>query len=1149
MEQDTFRLAVYAIIAAALLYIFFVHFAPAYLWKEKPEQIVGKQLQAAETQLGQYSHQEGKFPKELTMKAEGYESMSRNVTFECNYDIFCCPKGEECSRAIEWDNNQEKRYYSFKQAEPVEVSARCRYENIYICKVFLGKEPAQVKITGFSATDIELDLTKKNTTTIKYAVKNTGQPDLIAAQATARLYKIKKLPYGQEPEKTLVYEAKGEEFGLGTGEETGKELQVEITENGNYEIEFTVQEKTDDTDFETKTFEVKATGIVEIGACELKPPEKEYFSETECRYFLPCEDCKSLIECKRKWREKYGLPKDFEFGLNKYDDVKGSIKLEVPGKLKEECTRNCYPEYEVLDALKESRKPIDLVFVIDASGSMSDDIEETKEMISKIYEQVGEGCTIGEGQKGVEPEPCLQIGLYVFEGGFKDCYSKTEYPFANCVTEQSGNYQLAYPSYYWVLCDVIGQDMKRNYLDSSKDSMNCTNPALRAQNSANNAICTKIEQTLGTALATGPYEQIWPPQCRNDQFFTAPGGASALKGNGSDIGYIPITSDFQKISDALGQVISAQGEEAWSDSLYFVLTADEMHWRPNSEKAIILVTDAFNNWNPTDTGGAEKTIREAVEKANEKNVKVFSFMAKGCDLTDDAILNAWANYFRQFYGKPNLNPEEQEKHCPTDDLAAVSTGTGAALVEYSTAQELPGKILDIVEDEVQRALQEKGIRLCEEGEEPETCKAACILPWENECKACAGKEAAPSGQEIIPGCVNDKENCRVVLSCYSSPEEMTLGECQNWFTEKTAGKEIDILADPEKGQIFVPGIKKKGGVAVPEGEEWDECEFKAIMEGCGGTSAAGGGSQGGSTSPAEPVKPPKAETPSEIECAENLALTDGCYCATSNDALEYADRVKESGKPMDLLIVLDATESNYREATALSAAFKELAEKMPEPCSIGNEACLAVGFVVFGGETSTVGAPEFSKISGSGLSAELEKGAGTARLSSDPAEINRMAEAVKGLGYAYLDEPWRDAIAYSLSDGAKSAIGWREGAQKTILLVTSETDRVSKNSLEEVSEMLGKNQVFTYAAVSKIGETGKTPSDDAGKINAITFTYSIPDAGYSSIRFDYENRPFTDIFKMVLKAAAEKAIYDNAKKEDCGAEKCDACKQAAEPAP
>jgi len=327
MEENTFKLAVIAIIAIALLALFLFYFGPLYIWKEKPVEVVEKNLQIAEVDLGHYHHQKTEFPEDFGIKTDPFENKSRSIKFECNHDVLCCPEGEDCERVIEWDNNQQRRFFSFKLQKPVEVSARCRHEEIYICRVYIGEEPAQVDITKLELGNNLLDLTKKKTTTITYSVSNVGKQDMLGVQGKALLYKLKESKYSEEPERILVKEFFDEVVPLEIGEDLEREIEVEITENGDYEIEFTVFEPLDETNYESTTMEVKAEGLVEIGDCIPGEIQKEYFSEEECRYFFPCEDCKSIIECERKWRGKYNLPVDFEFGLRgSGNEVEGTIR-------------------------------------------------------------------------------------------------------------------------------------------------------------------------------------------------------------------------------------------------------------------------------------------------------------------------------------------------------------------------------------------------------------------------------------------------------------------------------------------------------------------------------------------------------------------------------------------------------------------------------------------------------------------------------------------------------------------------------------------------------------------------------------------------------------------------------------------------------
>ncbi len=88
MEHDTVKLAVIAIITFLLLLLFLSYFAPLYLWPEKPELVIKKELKIAETDLGHYHHQKTQFPKEFTVKAEGYENQNRSAIFKYKNCIY-----------------------------------------------------------------------------------------------------------------------------------------------------------------------------------------------------------------------------------------------------------------------------------------------------------------------------------------------------------------------------------------------------------------------------------------------------------------------------------------------------------------------------------------------------------------------------------------------------------------------------------------------------------------------------------------------------------------------------------------------------------------------------------------------------------------------------------------------------------------------------------------------------------------------------------------------------------------------------------------------------------------------------------------------------------------------------------------------------
>jgi hypothetical protein len=340
MEQSTFKLAVYFIVAAVLAYLFFFQFAPQYLWKEQPMEVVKKNLDKAETQLGVFASQDGTFSAGYSVQAEGFESPDRAVVFNCNSSLLCCEKGEDCEKTIRWDNTGTKRFFSFSQEKTVPISTRCRYEKLYICKVYIGEEPAQAKIGSLELNTKELDLAESNTLKAAFEIENTGKQDMVAMEVKARVFK--KLEGSDGSIEKIFKKEFSTEFPLESGAKQKGELEIGITENGDYEVEITAVEKTDETNYETQTLEVKAFGEVTIEECvEQEMPVQE---KQKCDYLLPCK-CKTPLECEAYWREKLDIPISENLPTQSQNEKTEEITLEykasaVPGWC-DETTMDC----------------------------------------------------------------------------------------------------------------------------------------------------------------------------------------------------------------------------------------------------------------------------------------------------------------------------------------------------------------------------------------------------------------------------------------------------------------------------------------------------------------------------------------------------------------------------------------------------------------------------------------------------------------------------------------------------------------------------------------------------------------------------------------------------------------------------------------
>ncbi len=290
----------------------------------------------------------------------------------------------------------------------------------------------------------------------------------------------------------------------------------------------------------------------------------------------------------------------------------------------------------------------------------------------------------------------------------------------------------------------------------------------------------------------------------------------------------------------------------------------------------------------------------------------------------------------------------------------------------------------------------------------------------------------------------------------------------------------------------------------------------------------------------------EAETQEELECVDGLMKTQGCYCETSNENYEYLQRLETGRAPADILFVLDATESMSLEINEFSAAFADMAQAMQEECLIySNMNCLSIGFLVLGAESASD--PEnFDKISKPGFET-LGESMGLAQLTSNAGKILSFKNSIESIECANEKEPWFDALVFALDQSNNAAVGWRQGSQKMVFLLTGEPDASSSNSIVTAINSVNSNHTILYGAAYNLSTERENPFNQAREIggaNGKIYAYSLrKDAGGKIVLFlEGENRPFSDLLKIVIKEIAEKQILDSGKVK-CDEAQCGACKQ------
>lgn len=248
--MDTFRIFVYTIVALALMAVLlrmFAFFAP----EQDVEKELSNMLSIAEANLGKYNASSIMLQQDKMLNAELFDTASRTVIFLCNNNSVCCQRAEACSKAIEWDNAM-RRFVLSKQKKEVRVAARCRFEKLFICRLYFGQEPAQLTLEKVSIVPESKVLELGEKPAVEFTIANTGK---IYAIATPKIRLYLRDSSAQE-QWIFIDEFYGGDLGIGPGQSKSSRIELFINMAGHYKMDFVVFEKSDETDFVQESFEI-----------------------------------------------------------------------------------------------------------------------------------------------------------------------------------------------------------------------------------------------------------------------------------------------------------------------------------------------------------------------------------------------------------------------------------------------------------------------------------------------------------------------------------------------------------------------------------------------------------------------------------------------------------------------------------------------------------------------------------------------------------------------------------------------------------------------------------------------------------------------------------------------------------------------------
>lgn len=182
MDQ-TYQLFVYAIVALTVIgfvYIIYLNlFAPEPFVNELKR---GLEVANSQEYLGKYYFINHKIiPEGTIVTKDFFDTQTMSIAIECTSEDKCCPKGELCSKNIEWDYDK----INFKKDVSADVSVRCiRYEGVPVCRFYFVDLPAQSKINS-----VELIEQNYKEAAVTIEVKNDGKQKLTIGKLEVILYK------------------------------------------------------------------------------------------------------------------------------------------------------------------------------------------------------------------------------------------------------------------------------------------------------------------------------------------------------------------------------------------------------------------------------------------------------------------------------------------------------------------------------------------------------------------------------------------------------------------------------------------------------------------------------------------------------------------------------------------------------------------------------------------------------------------------------------------------------------------------------------------------------------------------------------------------------------------------------------------------
>jgi len=313
------KLLVYAIATVAVISLLYIFVFPlAFPLPQNSVALIERNLTASETELGKGFLVEITAGQGNGFMGETFDSSARNAVFQCNSASQCCPQGEKCDLAIEWND----RVVKFNKGTATTVTTRCKRElGLYLCTVYFGEKPAQIEIDSLGAPE-SIDLGKESLS-FEVAFSNKGEQEAFETEVSAEIFR-RYLVQGSWVEKKVENASRAYSFGgLKHGETRAERIIVPLNENGDFKAK--IRASGLEAGFDERTVEFSMTGA--IGQCYALYCEQPRLMEEKCSARCYCENCLYGGACAEKIRQSDNvtLSLDPEIGLqNAEAEILGS---------------------------------------------------------------------------------------------------------------------------------------------------------------------------------------------------------------------------------------------------------------------------------------------------------------------------------------------------------------------------------------------------------------------------------------------------------------------------------------------------------------------------------------------------------------------------------------------------------------------------------------------------------------------------------------------------------------------------------------------------------------------------------------------------------------------------------------------------------